>query len=110
AQAIGAFVWLVPQRAVPEAGVAELALERRIGDRRQDRRVGIGEDDRVAGAGDLVIQAFHLRAGYAEQLAELLLAFAQLVRFEHGRGARSVRLHAVFGQAPVPGFGHMWGD
>ncbi len=110
AKTIGAFVRLVPQRAVPQSGVAEFALERRIGDRRKNRRVGVGQDDRVTRSRDLVVQTFHLRARNAEQLAELLLALAQLIRFEYCGGARAVRLHAVFGQAPIPGFGYVRGD
>src|SRR4029079_8732796 len=93
AKAIGTFVLLIPQRAVPETSVAELALERRIGDRAEDRRVRISQDDRIAGTGDLVVQAFHLGAGDTEKLAELLLALAQLARLEHGRGTRAVRFH-----------------
>ena len=110
AKAVGAFVGFIPKRAVPQTGVAEFALECRIGDRRKDRRVGIGKDHRVAGARDLVVQTFHLGARDAEQFAELLLALAQLIGFEHGRGARAVRFHAVFGKATVPGFGHVRGD
>ena len=110
AKTVRAFVRLVPQRAVPETGMAEFALQGRIGDRREDRRVGIGEDHRITRSRDLVVQAFHLGARNAEQLAELLLTLAQLIGFEYGGGARAVRFHAVFGQTPIPGFGHVRGN
>ena len=106
ADAIGALVALIPQRAQGKSGVPEFALQGGVGDGAQYRSLGVGQNDRKAGAGDLLVQTFHLGARDGQQFTQALL---QLL---HGLGIEDValtgrrRLDAVLPQTPIPRSGH----
>ena len=89
ADAVGAFMTLIPERPQRQSGVSELTLQRRVGDGAQHRALRIGENDRKAGTGDLLIQTLHLGACDGKQLAQALLELFHGLRVEHAiwRGA-----------------------
>ena len=83
ADAVGAFVAFVPECAEPQSGLAEFALQGRIGDRAHHRALRVGQNHGEARAGDLLVQAFHFGARHAQQFAHALLRFADRLRIEH---------------------------
>ena len=107
ADAIGPFVAFIPLRADRQARLAELALQRRIGDRAENGALIVRQDHRETGACDLFVQALHLSPGNVQQPAHALLQFPDELRIVNRGLPRRLRLHVVFTQATLPRPPHM---
>jgi hypothetical protein len=83
----------------------KLALQGRVGDGAEHRSLRVGEDYRKSGAGNLLVQAFHLGARDRQKLAQALLQFLDGLGIEYVVSARGRGFDSVFPQAPMPGPG-----
>ena len=102
AHAVGALVLLRPDGAGLQGRARRCTREHGVTDVVEHHAVVVGQQDRVAGAGDLLVQVGHLGTGDLDQVADPLLAIAQLVAVDHDRFGAALGVECVILQATPP--------
>ncbi|MCY1361711.1 hypothetical protein D9M69_483870 [compost metagenome] len=106
AHAAGAGVRLVPVGAQVQAGAAQLVVPGRVADVVDRDALGVGQQHHVADVSHAPVDVFHARARGAQEMLQLLLVRAHLLRRQDARGRRPRRIEPVVAHAARPRLVH----
>ncbi len=102
ADAVGALAAFAPVGPIPQAGLAKVGFQRRLGLMAENHALGIGEQQRVARSGNLRGEVLHLGPGDIDHLADVVAVLGQFAMGEHIHGDPA-RVQPVILEATLPG-------